>query len=216
MNYQNNKAEAIAGDDRNSYIKESGAQVGIFTMAKAITAKKGSKGVEFSFKSNDGATANYQTLYTENAKGESIFGYKQLCGIMTILGVDGIVGQQSTIKEYDFDLKQEIDKIATIYPNLINQPIGVIFQKEQYYKNDSTMGERVNMWGFFRAADNATVMEVGKGLQSDGSRLNSMVEGLKDKLIKPLAETNASMIAGDQYAGQVAPQGNDFDDDLPY
>jgi len=216
MNYQNNKAAAIESDDRDSYINKSGALDGVFTMARSITASTGTKGVEFTFKSNDGATANRLSLYTENSKGESIFGYKQLCGIMTVLGVDGIVGEQATIKIYDYDQRSEVDTISTIYPALINKPIGVIFQSEEYYKNDQTIGKKVNMWGFYRVSDRATVLEVGKGIQSDGSRLADMIDGLKDKTIKPATPVQGA-VAQDQgqYAGQTPPQHN-FDEDLTF
>jgi hypothetical protein len=211
MNYQNNTAAAVEADDRNTYVSESGALAGVFTMAEAIVAPKGTKGIEFTFKSVDGATANYLTLYTENVAGQAIWGYKQLCGIMTILGLSGAVSQVSTIKKYSKEANGEIDTQATIYPDLINKPIGVLFQKEEYLSNSNEVKSRVNMYGFFNPETGATVMEIAKGMTSNGSRLQKVIESIKDKKLP--AQSSAQQSGG--YSNQPQPS-TDFDDDLPY
>lgn len=221
MNYTQDNTAAIEGDDRNQYINESGAYEGVFLYAKSCSSEKGTQGIEFKFKSNDGAMANSLKIWTAtpdgstvNANGQTMYGYKQLCGLMSVLGVGGAVSEQATIAVYDFDQKKEVPTMSTIYPSLMNVPVGVILQSEEYYKQDSTKGKRTNIFGFYRVSDKAMPFEIGKNIASDGSRLQSILDGLKDKVIKPLAANGHITNDPNQYNNQQPSP--DFDDDINF
>ena len=68
----------------NNYIDQSGKYIGEFSLAEAVASKKGTEGIEFSFKSREGQQANYLTLWTYNERGEALYGYKVLCAIMIL------------------------------------------------------------------------------------------------------------------------------------
>ncbi len=64
------------------FINETGAYEGKIIEAKAIVAKTGTQGITLKFESNEGKLANYLTLYTINANGDTIYGQKQLNALM--------------------------------------------------------------------------------------------------------------------------------------
>ncbi len=51
-------------------IEKSGAYVGRFTLAKERVARTGTRGIEFTFESEDGQTARYLTLWVARANGD--------------------------------------------------------------------------------------------------------------------------------------------------
>ena len=70
MDYTLNPEAAKQADNLFSRIEEKGKYLGMLTRAEPITSKKGSKGVDFSFKSETGATADYLTIWTHNGDGK--------------------------------------------------------------------------------------------------------------------------------------------------
>jgi hypothetical protein len=79
MTFDKESAQKAGGGD---YINETGAYTGVLT-AKAVTAGTGSKGVEFSIKTDDGLTGNYISIYFEKANGEQIkSGFNHLQSLM--------------------------------------------------------------------------------------------------------------------------------------
>jgi len=195
--------KARDGDSTGSNrINTSGAYTGIITVAKAVTANTGASGIEFSFKSDDGQEAHYMTLYTRNAQGESIFGEKRLNTIMTCLKVRSINPVQAQIKEYDFDAQQEIEVTRDVYPDLMNKPIGLVLQMEEYFNNSGNKKSRMNIYGAFDAQTRQTAIEILDQLPAE--RLDKMVENVRDKLVQKTTQS-APM-----------PTSGSVDDDIPF
>ena len=84
MTFDKEAAKKAGGSD---YINETGGYVGLI-QAKAITAKSGSLGIEFSIKTDKGLTANYIQIYFKKDNGDIIkSGYGHLQSMMGLLKV---------------------------------------------------------------------------------------------------------------------------------
>lgn len=181
--YKLNPDQARETDQGNSRIQKSGDYVGIFTAAKHVTANSGAIGIEFTFHSEDGQEASYLTLYTRNAKGESIFGEKQLYALMTCMKVREIKPSEGTINEFDLNTKSIVTKQATIYKDLMGKKIGVVLQAEEYQKNNGDIGNRLALVRFFDAETRQTASEVLD--KTPATILDKFLETLKDKKLSP-------------------------------
>ena len=99
---------ARKADTTGASIKELGKYVGEITQAKEIkSAKTGTKGIEFSFKSQSGQKANI-SIYTLSAGGEKYQGYEALMAIMTCMGLRTIKPVLGKATKYDYDTKKEV------------------------------------------------------------------------------------------------------------
>jgi len=209
--YKLNPELAREGDNQGSQrITENGGYPGVFTKAKHLVAGTGAVGIEFGFEAVDGSTAYFQ-LYTKNKDGDAIFGEKQLMALMTCLKIKSMAPQQAMIEEYDFNSKQVQKVKATVYPELMNKPIGIVFQKEHYIKNNGDNGERML---FFAAFDTQTKQTANEILdQKPAERLEKLLANLKDKNSPPVTgRTTPANTAATQ--NQVI--NNDFDDEIPF
>jgi hypothetical protein len=207
MSYTLNTAAAREGDTQNLRITETGAYVGAFTKAEKITSTKGTTGIEFSFVSREKQSADFLTLWTVNKDGEQIYGFKQLMALMTCMRVKDVSEKQGTVEK--FENGQKVKVAATIHPELMGKPIGVLLQKEEYEKNNGQIGHKFNLAGFFDPQTRMTATEI---LDKAGSadKLDKMIAALKDKPLQKRAAANYGAPAG-----EPAPIPAD-DDDIPW
>lgn len=208
LNYQLNKEFALKGDS-DLRITETGAYTGVFTQAYEIIAKSGTIGIEFTFKDVTGADAGHLTLYTKKADGSTAFGFNLLMAGMTCMKVKDAPAQDGVAKIYDFESGKEIDKQVPIYPGLINQKIGVILQREEYRKQDNSIGSKMVIAGFFNPDTKQTASEIFEN--KPAKRLDAKMETIKDKLL-PKQEN----ITGQQYQQPDQGGGDFYDDDIPF
>lgn len=159
MNYKLEKEEAIksSGFER---ITETGKYVGKFTRAEAIVSQYGTKGIEFTFVDDYGNSADFLSLYTVKSSGEKIFGYRQLMALMTCLKTKEIEKDFGTVPKYDFKSGQTKQTKAEVYPALMNKPIGVILQAEEYKNHEGDIKQRMNIVSFFEASTGRTAKEI--------------------------------------------------------
>jgi len=159
----------------NNYIDQTGKYIGEFTLAEAVTSRKGTEGIEFSFKNEEGQQANYLTLWTYNERGEALYGFKVLSAIMTVMGVKELQPKQATIKDKDGHPRQVVG-----FPALHNKPVGLVLQKVLYTKNDGKDGYKFNIFAPFNAQSELTAKEMLDGATQPRA-LAGMIASLKDK-----------------------------------
>ena len=183
--YNLDATKAKEGSGRvSNRINETGAYVGMITVAEDVTAETGSKGIELTFKTNEGLEAKYLTLWTVNKDGKAIFGEKQLHALMTCLKIKTISAVPCVIQKYDMDMKKEIDVQAMIYPELMNKPVGLVLQLEEYNGRNGVAEKMV----YFTAYDAATRKLAAEILdQKPAEALDKTLKSLKDKRLKPSA-----------------------------
>src|SRR5260364_103833 len=84
--YQLNETAARASEQRSERIVEPGEYIGILTCAEDITSKRGARGIDCVFETENKHIA-YFTLWTFGTEGKELFGYSQLNALMTCLGI---------------------------------------------------------------------------------------------------------------------------------
>lgn len=188
-----------------SRITETGKYSGIFTRAEAVESEKGTEGIEFTFKAEDGSEAGFLTLWTYNTEGKELFGFKVLNALMTCMRVKQIKPAQATIEKWVDGNKQKVT--ATIFPDMMNKPIGVLLQKEFYEKRDGSIGSKLNLTGCYEASTQMTAGEIlGKATKAE--RLTGMVANLRDKAAPTATATRVPVTTGNGF--------DDMADDIPF
>lgn len=187
----------------NNYIDQTGKYIGEFTLAEAVTSKKGTEGIEFSFKNEDGQQANYLTLWTYNDKGEALYGFKVLSAIMTVMGVKALEPKQGDVKDKDGN-----QRTVTAFPALHKKPVGLVLQKVLYTKNDGKDGYKFNIFAPFHAQSELTAKEILDG-NTQPKALGGMIASLKDK-DERTGGGQASQPSGSNGSGADDPFGDDF------
>jgi len=217
--YSLSSEQAIAGSNAGfQRITTSGAYTGVFTKAKAIKASTGAEGVEFTFKADTGAEASYLSLYTHNKSGGETYGYSQLNALMACLKQRQIKPQTIQLKEWDNQNRQEKTVSVEAYPQLMNQSVGVVLQRQEYKKDDGSVGESMSLHGFFEPSTRQTGAEVIQQLPA--TVLDDVLANLRDKTIsqQPSNQSvNARPDGMPATASETLSQAaKDFDDDIPF
>jgi hypothetical protein len=208
-NYTIDANAARAADQMNSRITETGKYIGIFTRAEEIKSKKGTIGVEFSFKADDGQTADYLTAWTKNTDGKELYGLKQLNAIMACCKVRTITATPGQVEKYDNSVGTVAKMAATVFPELIGKRIGLLLQVEEYEKKDGSIGEKMGLAGAFEADTEFTASEImDKAVKPE--KLARHVATLKDRRLP------ASTSGGHAAPSQAGGFGDDLESDIPF
>lgn len=180
----NEQSASAAG--MSSYINESGAYLGVMTKAEAITSKKETEGVEFTFVTDDGRTANYLQLWTHNKDGGELYGLKVLNAVMAVLNVRSITPTQATLKDFEGTPYR-----AMVYRELMDKPLGVVLQREEYEKTQGGIGHKLNLVMPYEASTGRTAGEMLS--RRDAKAVDSLLKTLKDKTLpnKPAASSQS-------------------------
>ena len=182
MDYTLNPEAAKQADNLFSRIEEKGKYLGMLTRAEPITSKKGSKGVDFSFKSDTGATADYLTIWTHNGDGKQLQGFNTLMAMMTCLRVKELKAEQGEVEKYDSDEKKRIKVQATLFKVMMNKTIGLLMHMEEYEKTAGGTAWKPAISAPFDA-DEFTASEIlSKAKQPE--TLAKMVQALRDRPLK--------------------------------
>lgn len=187
----------------NNFIDQSGKYKGEFTLAEAVVSKKGTEGIEFSFKSEDEQQANYLTLWTYNERGEALYGYKVLNAIMTVMGIKQLTAKQGNIEDKDGNQRQVI-----AFPDLHKKPVGLVLQKVLYTKKDGKDGYKFNILAPFQASSELIAKELLDG-KTQPQALAGIVSSLKDK-----DERTGGNSGGHSHGGPTSMPDDPFGDDF--
>lgn len=171
MTFDKEAAQKAGGSD---YIMETGGYTGAI-QAKAITAGTGSKGIEFSIKTDEGLQANYIQIYFEKSNGDKIkSGYGHLQSMMGLLQIGNLAMPQPDANN-DYWIKELCDK-----------RVGFFLQKRLYRKSsDGSEGYDFQLRAVFDPQTLQTYKE--KSNNVNAQRVPYMDENTKD-----LDERNAS------------------------
>jgi flagellin-specific chaperone FliS len=117
-------------------IKTTGFHKGFFT--KAILRKSKSsdaEAIELSFLSTKGESGTI-TIWYQSAKGEELArGMSTIQGLMALLEIENLKEKKNDLVEvFNWDSKQVESVRMTTFPDLLNKPIGTVWQVEEYIK----------------------------------------------------------------------------------
>lgn len=208
--YTLNAEAAKQADNLFSKIDEKGAYLGVLTRAEPVTSKKGTKGVDFSFKAENGATADYLTIWTTNNEGKQLPGYNTLMAIMTCLKVRDLTASNGEIEKYNNETQKREKAIVPLFKELMNKPVGLLIHMEQYEKTAGGTAWKPAISAPY-ASDGFTASEI-LGKAKEATTLAKMTSALRDRPMK--ASTSTSM----QQSGPVNTDGSfdDLGDDVPW
>jgi hypothetical protein len=186
--YALNPQAARQADERIGRIDERGAYKGEFKRAEDITSKNGARGIDFDFEtaSRQVATA---TIWTMDRQGKPIDGnMKLVSALLTCMGLRNIEPSQIKVTKFNRDVGQRQEMLVEGFPELMKKPIGVLFDTEEYQKNDGSVGIRANFAGFFRAADDMMAGEI-LDKKTTAAQLQKFIPTLRHKALKPTGQS---------------------------
>lgn len=187
-------------------ITETGKYIGRFTRAEEVKSKQGTEGIEFAFESNDGQSADFLSLWTVNRDGKEIYGMKMVNAIMACLRTRSIKPVDGSVEKFQNGAKTKVQ--ATIYPDLMNKPIGVLLQRETYEKNDGSFASKFNIYACFDATSGMTAGEI-LDRATKAEQLDKIMKTFRDKPLQSARGTQKKDT-------QSAPADEEFNDDIPW
>lgn len=196
-------AELAKKSEGASYISRTGKYIGRFIKAEDTVSKKGTRGIDFTFESNNKEKANYLTIWTFDKDGKQLYGLNIINAIMMCLKV-------KEMNAIDFMVKEgQNEKLAKCFVELQNKPIGLLLAKEGYVKNDGTPGSKMVIEGVFEAETELTASEILER-KTIPTRLAEMVARLKDRPLQ--TQTPRSFGGSNQNPTSI----EDIDDAIPF
>lgn len=199
MSLSFNANAARKADTFNSIIKETGKYEGTITRAEKLVSKGGTLGVGFSFKTDDGATANYLDVYTEKADGEQLFGANIVQAVLGCLKLKDVAEGEITFDKWTRD-QGIVPTKATGYPALMGKRIGFLLQRT--LETNNTTGadvDRVNIAAVFQPGTELTSSEILDG-KTKGEKTAQRLKALSpvwDRRKKVPLKTLAQQAGGD-------------------
>jgi hypothetical protein len=214
MEYTLDANAAKQADNLFSRIEEKGAYLGTITRAEQITSKKGSKGVDLSFKTDTGATADYLTIWTHNGEGKQLQGFNTLMAIMTCLRVKGLKAEAGEVEKYDPEQQKRIKVTAQLFKDLMGKPIGLLIHMEEYEKMRDGYPTGETAWKPAISApydkDGFTASEILSKAQK-AETLTKMLSSLRDRPLKAKPAGNS-----EPEAPRSRGSFEDLGDDIPF
>lgn len=207
--YTLDTSAAKQADSFFSKIEASGQYIGAFVRAEKVTSEKGTKGVDFSFKSNEGATADYLTLWTHNKDGKQLQGFNVLMAIMTCLRVKELAAETGEVEKWDQNLKQRVKVNVPLFKELMGKPIGLLIYMEEYAKTKGGTAWKPMISAPFDK-DGFTASEILSRAIKAETR-DKMALALRDRPLRnatPQPEQHAPEFTGGSFA--------DFESDCPF
>lgn len=163
MSLSFNANAARKADSFSSIIKETGKYEGVITRAEKLVSKGGTLGVGFSFKTDDGATANYLDVYTAKANGEQLYGANIVQAVLGCLKLKDVPEGEITFDKWTRD-QGIVPTKATGYPALMGKRIGFLLQRTLETNNNTGADvDRVNITAVFQAGTGLTSSEILEG-----------------------------------------------------
>ncbi len=208
MNYTLDTKAAKQADQFNARIEKTGKYLGIFTRAEPVTSKKGTQGIDFSFKSESGESSDYLTIWTHGKDGSQLRGFNLLMAMMTCLRVKELTPTSERIEKYNVDTKQREEVTVPLFMELMNKPVGILVQMEEYQKTAGGNAWKPVIFSTFDKDEFVATEILNKSVKPE--ILPKMVEALRDKPMKALVGNSAPKT---EYPSESV---TDLDDDIPW
>jgi len=214
MEYNLDANAAKQADNIFSKIEEKGRYLGVLTRAEQVVSKKGSKGVDLSFKTETGATADYLSIWTHNGEGKQLQGFNTLMALMTCLRVKSLKAELGEVEKYDSATQQRAKVQVLLFKELMNKPVGLLIHMEEYEKTAGGTAWKPAISAPFDK-DGFTASEILSKAQQP-TTLSKMEQSLRDR---PLKNQPAKLASDYDHENQAGNSGG-FDplggDDIPF
>jgi hypothetical protein len=209
-----NANDARRADNITSVIRESGKYVGTITRAEKLLSKNGVEGVGLSFKTDDGATANYLDVYTVKPGGEKLRGYSIVQALLCCTRLRTVDDGNITFERWDSDERRMVSATALGYPALMGKRVGFILQKElQTNQNTGNDVERMNIVAVFEASTGLTSSEILDD-KTKPERIDFIAKMVATNPVRDTRKRASSKPPAQTPSNSRSPE--DFDDDIPF
>jgi hypothetical protein len=211
--YLLNPEAARAGDNVGGFITETGKYAGKFLRAEKLVSKeKGTDGIGFTFKSEDGREARFD-IWAQKADGTALPGLNIVNSLMTCLQLRELRATPQRVKKYDFDQGQNVEAVVPCFDALMNTDVGVLLRAEEYEKLQGGQptgetGWKMNVFAVYQAKTGLMATEI-LARRTSPEMLASVLLALKDK---PLRKKVVPASAPAAAPGNVPF----LDDDVPF
>lgn len=193
---------ARSADNKSAFIDEAGKYIGTFIRAEYMEKQEtGSTGIGFTFKTREGAEAQfYQNLtYQQGKRNDG--GYAVLNAIMACLQLRTVGGPQPMeVEKWDKDANQRVKVTVPSFPELIGKPIGLLLQME-IEKSSRTGLERPVIFAPFSAESEKTASEILDQNCRTPAKLEKMVQQIAKR---PVVDRRPKGGQSDNYGGQAS------------
>lgn len=178
MSLKFNADEARKADKTSSVIRETGKYVGVITRAEKLLSRNNVQGVGFSFKTDDGYTANYLDVYTVKANGEELWGVNLVNAVLCCARLKDVAEGEITFEKWDAEVREMAPTKAAGYPALMGKRIGFVLQRELGTNtNNGAETDKVVLVRVFEASSGLTSTEILDG-KTKGVKLDEFMKTL--------------------------------------
>lgn len=207
--------DARKADNFSSVIKETGKYIGVITRAERLLSERNTEGVGFSFKTDDGASANYLDVYTAKSDGSLLRGHSIVQAIMCCTRTKTAEDGKINFQRWDSNTRQMVQATADGYPALMGKRIGFVLQKElATHSITGEDNERLNIVAVFEASTGLTASEI-LDQKTKPEKLENIVRMVMANPVRDTRKRNG----GTQRQSHPNQPGNEappFDDDIPF
>lgn len=208
-----NASDARKADNFSSVIRESGKYVGTITRAEKLLSKNNVEGVGFSFKTDDGASANYLDVYTIKPNGEKLRGYNIVQAILCCTRTKSAPEGQITFEAWNPDERRMMPVTAEGYPALMGKRIGLVLQKEIYtHPITGNDVERMNIVAVFEASTGLMASEILDN-KTKPELLESVVKMIMANPVRDMRKRQSACPAQEQAPANAH---QDWSDEIPF
>lgn len=195
--FQLDKAAASAADNKSSFIEEAGKYIGTLTRAEYMEkAETGSTGIGLTFKTREGAEAQFYINLTYQHGTKNDGGYSLINAIMACLSLRNVgAPQQITVEKWDKDAGQRVKASVPGFPELMGKPLGLLIQME-IEKNSEKGNERPTIFAPFSAESEKTASEILDSRCTAPAKLEKMVQQIAKK---PCVDRRPKGVSGGAY-----------------
>lgn len=207
--------DARKADNFSSVIKETGKYVGVITRAERLLSERNTEGVGFSFKTDDGASANYLDVYTAKSDGSQLRGHSIVQAILCCTRTKSAEDGKINFQRWDSNSRQMIQATADGYPALMGKRVGLVLQKElATHSITGEDNERLNIVAVFEASTGLTASEI-LDQKTKPEKLENIVRMV---MANPVRDTRKRGNGTRTTDHPNAPGNNaaPFDDDIPF
>lgn len=209
-----NSNDARKADNFSSVIRESGLYVGTITRAEKLLSKNNVEGVGLSFKTDDGASANYLDLYTVKPDGEKLRGYNVVQALLCCARLRNVDEGKITFERWDPEERRMVQTSAQGYPGLMGKRIGFALQKElQTHQITGDDVERMNILTVFEASTRLTASEILDN-KTKAERIDFIAKMIAANPVRDTRKRQQPKTPTQSATTQS--NGGDFDDDIPF
>ncbi|WP_211440972.1 hypothetical protein [Collimonas humicola] len=214
--YSRNDSNAakIGGTGR---VNATGGYEGTITRAEPILADSGAVGIEFDFKTLDGATASFLSVWTQNGAGKELSGRRIVDALMLLFRIKDMGTALAVVEKWDKVARAVTKQRVEVFPDLMGKPIGLVLQKEHsVYLGEAK--EKMIIYGCYDVQSRKTPKEILERAPK-AVALDTILASLKDKYEKGGQQQQSSRPAhhgGHSGARPASEVPSHFDDEIPF